>query len=176
MPFVLEFTVYNVKMCYFQGGVNWILNYNICVCIIQMTLILLQRREDRSCSSSACCTLMAHLLVFPWEQGSIFILCQLILLLQFCNFFFNFLNLGLINISWKSHKRRLESLGLSYCWNELITLSTKYRDLTANSQLAVTVSHPSYFWNLLIIFVNNLLVYSVLKLWELGFYLLYKIM
>lgn len=91
-------------------------------------------------------------------------------------FFFNFLNLGLINISWKSHKRRLESLGLSYCWNELITLSTKYRDLTANSQLAVTVSHPSYFWNLLIIFVNNLLVYSVLKLWELGFYLLYKIM
>ncbi|CAA3031722.1 Phosphatidylinositol 3-kinase, root isoform [Olea europaea subsp. europaea] len=36
-------------------------------------------------------------------------------------------------------RTRLESLGLSYCWNELITLSTKYRDLTANSQLAVTV-------------------------------------
>ncbi|XP_041990822.1 phosphatidylinositol 3-kinase, root isoform isoform X1 [Salvia splendens] len=34
---------------------------------------------------------------------------------------------------------RLESGGPSYCWNELITLSTKYRDLTANSQLAVTV-------------------------------------
>lgn len=37
-------------------------------------------------------------------------------------------------------KCRLESGGPSYCWNELITLSTKYRDLTANSQLAVTVS------------------------------------
>ncbi|EPS60252.1 phosphoinositide 3-kinase, partial [Genlisea aurea] len=36
-------------------------------------------------------------------------------------------------------RTRLESVGPSYCWNELITLSTKYRDLTANSQLAVTV-------------------------------------
>ncbi|KAH6788652.1 vacuolar protein sorting 34 [Perilla frutescens var. frutescens] len=36
-------------------------------------------------------------------------------------------------------RTRLESGGPSYCWNELITLSTKYRDLTANSQLAVTV-------------------------------------
>lgn len=35
---------------------------------------------------------------------------------------------------------RLESTGPTYCWNELITLSTKYRDLTANSQLALTVS------------------------------------
>ncbi|OAY34523.1 phosphatidylinositol 3-kinase, root isoform [Manihot esculenta] len=36
-------------------------------------------------------------------------------------------------------RTRLESAGPSYCWNELITLSTKYRDLTAHSQLAVTV-------------------------------------
>lgn len=35
---------------------------------------------------------------------------------------------------------RLESTGPSYCWNELITLSTKYRDLTGHSQLALTVS------------------------------------
>ncbi|GLU21630.1 hypothetical protein SLE2022_377590 [Rubroshorea leprosula] len=33
----------------------------------------------------------------------------------------------------------LESAGPSYCWNERITLSTKYRDLTARSQLALTV-------------------------------------
>ncbi|KAK4789405.1 hypothetical protein SAY86_020724 [Trapa natans] len=36
-------------------------------------------------------------------------------------------------------RTRLESKGPSYCWNELITLSTKYRDLTAASQLALTV-------------------------------------
>lgn len=36
-------------------------------------------------------------------------------------------------------RTRLESTGPSYCWNELITLSTKYRDLTAHSQLALTV-------------------------------------
>ncbi|KAL3646157.1 hypothetical protein CASFOL_011337 [Castilleja foliolosa] len=36
-------------------------------------------------------------------------------------------------------RTRLESVGPSYCWNEFITLSTKYRDLTANSQLALTV-------------------------------------
>ncbi|GER33568.1 phosphatidylinositol 3-kinase [Striga asiatica] len=36
-------------------------------------------------------------------------------------------------------RTRLESVGPSYCWNELVTLSTKYRDLTANSQLALTV-------------------------------------
>ncbi|XP_051152038.1 phosphatidylinositol 3-kinase, root isoform isoform X2 [Andrographis paniculata] len=34
---------------------------------------------------------------------------------------------------------RLESVGPLYCWNELITLSTKYRDLTSNTQLAFTV-------------------------------------
>nr|ANG60478.1 phosphoinositide 3-kinase [Nicotiana benthamiana] len=38
-----------------------------------------------------------------------------------------------------SMRTRLESRGPSFCWNELITLSTKYRDLTANSQLAFTV-------------------------------------
>lgn len=37
-------------------------------------------------------------------------------------------------------RARLETNGASYCWNELITLSTKYRDLTANSQVAFTVS------------------------------------
>ncbi|CAN4080707.1 unnamed protein product [Withania somnifera] len=36
-------------------------------------------------------------------------------------------------------RTRLETGALSFCWNELITLSTKYRDLTANSQLAFTV-------------------------------------
>lgn len=36
-------------------------------------------------------------------------------------------------------RTRLESSGQPCCWNELITLSTKYRDLTANAQLALTV-------------------------------------
>ncbi|KAK8480720.1 hypothetical protein V6N13_090395 [Hibiscus sabdariffa] len=36
-------------------------------------------------------------------------------------------------------KTRLESAGPLHCWNELITLSAKYRDLTAHSQLALTV-------------------------------------
>ncbi|KAG4392218.1 hypothetical protein GLYMA_04G094500v4 [Glycine max] len=36
-------------------------------------------------------------------------------------------------------RTRLESSGPSYCWNELITLTTKYRDLTAQSQLTFTV-------------------------------------
>ncbi|OWM76069.1 phosphatidylinositol 3-kinase, root isoform [Punica granatum] len=36
-------------------------------------------------------------------------------------------------------RTRLESSGPPYCWNELITLCTKYRDLTAASQLALTV-------------------------------------
>nr|GEY03891.1 phosphatidylinositol 3-kinase, root isoform isoform X1 [Tanacetum cinerariifolium] len=36
-------------------------------------------------------------------------------------------------------RTRLESSGPPYCWGELVTLSTKYRDLTTNSQLAITV-------------------------------------
>ncbi|CAN6446279.1 unnamed protein product [Victoria cruziana] len=36
-------------------------------------------------------------------------------------------------------RTRLESGGPSYCWNELITLSAKYRDLTAHTQLGLTV-------------------------------------
>ncbi|KMZ56877.1 hypothetical protein ZOSMA_8G00200 [Zostera marina] len=36
-------------------------------------------------------------------------------------------------------RTRLESSGLPICWNELITLNTKYRDLTAHAQLAITV-------------------------------------
>ncbi|XP_054809368.1 phosphatidylinositol 3-kinase, root isoform [Prosopis cineraria] len=36
-------------------------------------------------------------------------------------------------------RTRLESTGPSYYWNELITLTTKYRDLTVQSQLAFTV-------------------------------------
>ncbi|XP_073151220.1 phosphatidylinositol 3-kinase, root isoform isoform X1 [Henckelia pumila] len=36
-------------------------------------------------------------------------------------------------------RTRLETSGSSVSWNELITLSTKYRDLTANSQLGITV-------------------------------------
>ncbi|XP_010269374.1 PREDICTED: phosphatidylinositol 3-kinase, root isoform isoform X2 [Nelumbo nucifera] len=36
-------------------------------------------------------------------------------------------------------RTRLESTGQPYCWTELITLSTKYRDLTAHSQLTLTV-------------------------------------
>ncbi|XP_072965296.1 phosphatidylinositol 3-kinase, root isoform [Typha angustifolia] len=38
-----------------------------------------------------------------------------------------------------STKTRLESSGHPYCWNELITLSSKYRDLTSQAQLAFTV-------------------------------------
>ncbi|KAF2286664.1 hypothetical protein GH714_023347 [Hevea brasiliensis] len=44
-----------------------------------------------------------------------------------------------ITIFLASIVSELESAGPSYYWNELITLSTKYRDLTAHSQLAVTV-------------------------------------
>ncbi|CAF2040491.1 BnaA09g14140D [Brassica napus] len=36
-------------------------------------------------------------------------------------------------------RTRLNTTGPPYCWNELITLSSKYRDLTAHSQLAITV-------------------------------------
>ncbi|KAL1221073.1 Phosphatidylinositol 3-kinase VPS34 [Cardamine amara subsp. amara] len=36
-------------------------------------------------------------------------------------------------------RTRLKTTGPPYCWNELITLSSKYRDLTAHSQLAFTV-------------------------------------
>ncbi|XP_042441663.1 phosphatidylinositol 3-kinase, root isoform-like [Zingiber officinale] len=36
-------------------------------------------------------------------------------------------------------RTRLESSGHPYCWNELITLSTKYRDLTSRAQLGFTV-------------------------------------
>ncbi|XP_073295971.1 phosphatidylinositol 3-kinase, root isoform-like [Primulina huaijiensis] len=36
-------------------------------------------------------------------------------------------------------RTRLETSGPSFSWNELITLSTKYRDLTANSQLGISV-------------------------------------
>lgn len=36
-------------------------------------------------------------------------------------------------------RTRLESSGHPYCWSELITLSTKYRDLTSQAQLALTV-------------------------------------
>lgn len=38
----------------------------------------------------------------------------------------------------------MESSGPSYTWSELITLSTKYRDLTAHSQLALTVCQIFY--------------------------------
>ncbi|KAL0734467.1 hypothetical protein Bca4012_010677 [Brassica carinata] len=37
-------------------------------------------------------------------------------------------------------RTRLNTTGPPYCWNELITLSSKYRDLTAHSQLAITRS------------------------------------
>nr|XP_025699482.1 phosphatidylinositol 3-kinase, root isoform isoform X2 [Arachis hypogaea] len=40
-------------------------------------------------------------------------------------------------------RTRLESSG-PYCWNELITLTTKYRDLTAQSQLTFTVWDVSH--------------------------------
>nr|XP_043607077.1 phosphatidylinositol 3-kinase, root isoform [Erigeron canadensis] len=36
-------------------------------------------------------------------------------------------------------RTRLESSGPPFCWGELVTLSIKYRDLTTNSQLAITV-------------------------------------
>lgn len=39
---------------------------------------------------------------------------------------------------------RLASIEKPWRWNELVTLSAKYRDLAANAQLALTVSHPYY--------------------------------
>ncbi|KAJ3694315.1 hypothetical protein LUZ60_009795 [Juncus effusus] len=36
-------------------------------------------------------------------------------------------------------RTKLESSGQPYCWNEMLTLSTKYRDLTSHAQLAFTV-------------------------------------
>ncbi|KAK2395675.1 Phosphatidylinositol 3- and 4-kinase family protein [Trifolium repens] len=54
---------------------------------------------------------------------------------------------------------RLESMGPSYCWNELITLTAKYRDLTAQSQLTFTVWDLSHGEGLIggatIILFNN---------------------
>nr|AMK48030.1 putative phosphatidylinositol 3- nodule isoform isoform x1 [Lupinus angustifolius] len=41
-------------------------------------------------------------------------------------------------------RTRLVSTGSSYSWNELITLTTKYRDLTAQSQLTFTVWDVSH--------------------------------
>eukprot|EP01018_Ginkgo_biloba_P009326 Gb_01861 [translate_table: standard] len=41
-------------------------------------------------------------------------------------------------------RTRLESTGKPYCWNELISLPAKYRDLTAHAQLALTVWDVSY--------------------------------
>ncbi|CAI0386316.1 unnamed protein product [Linum tenue] len=41
-------------------------------------------------------------------------------------------------------RTRLETNGSAYCWNELITLSTKYRDLGRYSQLALTVWDVSH--------------------------------
>ncbi|KAF3610603.1 hypothetical protein DY000_02050382 [Brassica cretica] len=42
-------------------------------------------------------------------------------------------------------RTRLHTTGSPYCWNELITLSSKYRDLTVHSQLAITVSMGCFF-------------------------------
>jgi phosphatidylinositol 3-kinase len=56
---------------------------------------------------------------------------------------------------------RLESNGPPYCWNELITLSTKYRDLTVHSQLALTVSGKSSAY---VIGASKLSLYEVQEL------------
>jgi hypothetical protein len=63
---------------------------------------------------------------FPLFLESFFILFLIL------GFIYLFFFLGVLGA-------RLESGGASYCWNELITMSTKYRDLTAHSQLAFTV-------------------------------------
>ncbi|CAL5188996.1 unnamed protein product [Lathyrus oleraceus] len=56
-------------------------------------------------------------------------------------------------------RTRLESTGPSYCWNELITLTAKYRDLTAQSQLTFSVWDLSHGEELIggatIILFNN---------------------
>jgi hypothetical protein len=44
--------------------------------------------------------------------------------------------------SWCFDFRRLASIEKPWRWNELVTLSAKYCDLAANTQLALTVSHP----------------------------------
>lgn len=58
---------------------------------------------------------------------------------------------------------RLEPSGPKYCWNELITLSTKYRDLTSLSQLAFTV----YFLDLYNVHHTCQLFFSSNYAWEL---------
>ena len=52
---------------------------------------------------------------------------------------------------------RLASIEKPWRWNELVTLSAKYRDLTANAQLALTVGFP--------------LLYYLDKKWKKAFYL-----
>lgn len=37
--------------------------------------------------------------------------------------------------------RRLSSIEKPWRWNELVTLSAKYRDLSSNAQLALTVGY-----------------------------------
>lgn len=60
-------------------------------------------------------------------------------------YYFNFINCYRFYLEFE-FITRLESSGPSYCWNELITLSTKYRDLTGHSQLALTVCVIGFAW------------------------------
>ncbi len=41
---------------------------------------------------------------------------------------------------------RLASIEKPWRWNEVVTLSAKYRDLTANAQLALTVGFPLLYY------------------------------
>lgn len=78
---------------------------------------------------SAHCTLMVLRLAFPLGPG----FCPK---LVSSTSIISMLLSGILNFI---SSVRLESSGPLYCWNELITLSTKYRDLTGHSQLALTV-------------------------------------
>lgn len=87
----------------------------------------------QSCTLSVPCTLMALHSAFPSELGFFpLFLESFFILFLILGFIYLFFFLGVLGA-------RLESGGASYCWNELITMSTKYRDLTAHSQLAFTV-------------------------------------
>jgi phosphatidylinositol 3-kinase len=56
-------------------------------------------------------------------------------------------------------RTRLKTTGPPYCWNELITLSSKYRDLTAHSQLAITVNKNSLTLLLLLWYLSPFSAY-----------------
>lgn len=61
---------------------------------------------------------------------------------------------------------RLASIEKPFRWNELVTLSAKYRDLTANAQLALTVRSTKSGMQLAPCFQSEMNCYTCLQVWD----------